>query len=248
MTQCVLRGKVAILFPVLFLAALLAYTLHPLAPRTAEAAEQLPSSPNHRGISRYDPYLVFPENRQGNGVYFNNKLVLEAREKSIVDVLPLSVEGRFIYYARDVEGNGTLGAHVKPADRPPRVRAVASGFYHVVLVLNGVVFKKLYRIVDSSILDLLPNSKTADGAIAGPGGVVFYHVASATREENDGQTGSTFGLRLHLALFDEERSRHLDYMITNALPRLTMGWLDDTRIEIGLADGRTEILSVSQFQ
>ncbi len=163
-------------------------------------------------------------------------------------MVPLPVERRFAYYALDPNGLGVLGVAVQEGDREPRVTEVAPGFFHVVTVLGGVVYKKLYRIIDNSILDLLPASKTADGATAGPAGVVFYHVASAIRQGEEGRTSSAFGLRLHLARFDDERTRHLDYLVTNGLPRLSMSWLDDTRIEIGLNDGRTEVISTAQFR
>lgn len=212
------------------------------------AAEQFPSGPNHRGITTFEPYLVFPENRPGNGVYLDNRLVFETPDQIVVDVLPLAVEGRFVYYALDAQGTGSIGVSLKPNDGKPRIDEVTPGFYQVVLVLDGVVYKKLYRIVEHNILDLLPSSKTADGPVAGPVGVMFYHVATAIRETEDGQTKRGFGLKLHLALFDDERTRHLDYLITNTLPELKITWLDDARVEIGLADGRTQILSVSQFQ
>jgi hypothetical protein len=79
----------------------------------------------------------------------------------------------------------------------------------------------------------------------GPGGVLFYHVASAQRTD-DGNT--VFGLRLHLAPADDEPTRHLAYPIMNTLPRLELDWTDANRIRYRLADGREGALSVSQFQ
>jgi hypothetical protein len=227
---------------------LLLISLTLAGPGRAGGAEQFPSSPNHRGIAPFDPYLVFPENRPGNGVYLNNELIFSAGGRTVLDVLGLPVDGRFIYFSRNGAGAGTLGAYVLPSDAEPRITEVTDGFYHVVLVLGGVVYKKMYRIIDDNVLDLLPSSKTADGPLAGPAGVVFFHVASAVREDANGQATSAFGLKLHLALYGDERTRHLDYLIVNGLPRLKLSWLDETRLEVGLADGRTEVLSTSQFQ
>lgn len=220
----------------------------PLCSGSAVAAEQFPSSPNHRGIAPFEPYLVFPENRLGNGVYLDNQLVFESRERTVVDVLALPAEGRFAFFALNPQGQGALDVFVKGNDAKPRIQELTPGFFHVVMVLDGVVYKKMYRIIDNNVLDLLPSSKTADGPVAGPEGVVFYHVATAIRETEDGQSKRGFGLKLHLALFEDERTRHLDYLITNQLPELRISWLDSTRIEIGLADGRTEVLSLAQFQ
>lgn len=230
----------------LVMAVVVAGLLAPAGP--AAAAEQFPSGPNHRGIAEFGQYRVFPENRPGNAVYLDNLLVFETRDQTIVDVLPLPVTGRFVYYAKSAQGAPVLGVSVKEGDGKPRVDTVAPGFYHVTMQIGGVWYKKMYRIVEDNILDLLPSSKTADGAVAGPGGVVFYHVASAIRAGEEGQTQDGFGLRLHLALFDDERPRHLNYLVINTRPSVVFKWLDESHIEMGLADGRTEVLSVSQFQ
>lgn len=240
------RPKPIATAPLLLGALLLAAVL--LAAPPARAAEQFQSGPNYRGIINFDPYAVFPENRVGNAVYLNNVLLLTLDKETITDVLPLTGDGRFVYLAKDAEGKSHLGVHVLPTDGDPRITPVAEDFYHVVLFLGGVVYKKMYRVIDGNLLDLLPSSKTADGAVAGPGGVLFYHVATADKEQVDGQEKNVFGLALHLALFNDERLRNLNYLIKNSLPRLELKWEDDSRISYRLADGRTEVLSVSQFQ
>jgi hypothetical protein len=214
----------------------------------ALAAEQFPSGPNHRGVATFDPYLVFPENRPGNGVYLDNRLVYENNDQTIVDVLALPAAGRFAYYALGPQGEGKLGIYVTPKDGKPRIDEITPGFFHVTVVVDGVVYKKLYRVLDHNLLDLLPNSKTADGPTPGPVGVIFYHVATAVRDTQDGQATHGFGLMLHLALFQDEHTRHLDYLITNARPDLKITWLDDSSVQVTLADGRTQTISVSQFK
>ena len=215
---------------------------------TAGAAEQFPSSPNHRGVAPFDPYQVFPENRAGNGVYLDNTLVFETKDQTIVDVLALPVTGRFAYYALDAQGHGSFNVFVNAKDGKPRISEVVQNFYQLVVVLDGVVYKKLYRIIDHNILDLLPSSKTADGPVAGPAGVVFYHVATTVRDEEAGQPKRGFGLKLHLALFSDNKVRHLAALITNDRPDLKVTWLDDTHLQVTHADGRTEDISTEQFQ
>ena len=214
----------------------------------AGAAEQFPSSPNHRGIVSFDSYIVFPESRVGNGVYREDRLIFSAPGTAILDVLPLPVDERFVYYGQDSEGTESLGAFISGGDTKPRIRQITRGVFHLSVSLQGVVYKKLYRVFEGKLLDLLPNSKTADGAVAGEAGVLFYHVASTIREDEEGKPKSAFGLRLHMSLFEEERTRHLGYLLVNGLPSMKMSWLDESKIEIALADGRTQILSISQFQ
>lgn len=224
------------------LAALLA------APAGAGAAEQYPSGPNYRGIINFGPYALFPENRLGNSVYLDNVRVFSLPDQAIIDVLPLPVEGRFVYLARDAAGLLDIGVRTLEVDGAVDIEPVTEGVYHVTMVLDGVVYKKMYRIIESNLLDLLPASKTADGAVPGPGGVAFYHVATAEREEENGSERMVFGLRLHLSAGEEERVRDLDYLVYNTRARLDLAWLDENTVVYTLADGRSERISVSQFQ
>ncbi|MBI4082569.1 MAG: hypothetical protein HY423_08160 [Candidatus Lambdaproteobacteria bacterium] len=218
-------------------------------PAALPAQRQFPADARHTGMVQLGPYTVFPENRPDNGVYLNNRLLLSLPRQTIIQILPLPAEGRFAYLARAEDGKVQFGASVLPADAPPRIVAVSPGFYHAVLTLGGVVYKKLYRVVqERSIVDLLPISRTADGMTAGPKGVAFYHVATAEDKGPAGQSVKTFGIGLHLMLFAEDQVRHLNHGVVNTLPRLDLKWLDDQRLEYKLADGRGEVLSVAQFQ
>lgn len=228
--------------------ALVAGAILPVNPwsRAAHAAQEFPGDPEHRGVVTIGDYQIFPENRPGNAVYQDNRLVFSVPGETLVQIIPLPQPGRFIYLTKDSEGTARLGALLATSEPEPRITAIGESFYHAVMVMDGVVYKKLYRIQnDLSVVDLLPSSKTADGMTLGPGGVLFYHVASAQRTD-DGDT--VFGLRLHLAPSDDEPTRHLAYPIMNTLPRLELDWTDANRIRYRLADGREGALSVSQFQ
>ena len=215
----------------------------------AEASPALAVDAEHKGIVPFGPYQIFPENRPGNAVYLNNRLVVSVPERAIVQVVPLPKEGRFAYLTQNVFGNAELGVYLPPTDPTPKVKKVAEGFYYVVMVIEGIVYKKLYRIVqDANIVDVLPRSKTADGVVAGEAGVLFYHVAGADTTEQDGRTIYQFRLRLHVLLFQEERLRNLDYPVINTLPRLKLAWKNGSGVEYMLADGRVEVLSLAQFQ
>ena len=215
---------------------------------TGWAGRQFPTDTAHRGIVPTGPYQIFPENRPGNGVYLDNRLLLSITEHTITAVKPLAKEGAFVYLLQKPEGGFDLGVQLDSAEPKPRITEVARNFYHAVIVIDGVVYKKFFRVVRAGIVDLLPNSKTVDGMTVGGPGVLFYHVASMSQGDQDGRVVNQFGLKLHLALFEEERLRNLDYPIQNTLPRLKLAWRGDTDIEVHLADGRVEILSISQFQ
>ena len=229
-------------------ALLLAWALL-AAPLAAHAAPELGTDAQHQGLIAFGDFQIFPQNRRGNGVYLNNRLVFNLPEETLVYIQPLPQPGRMVYLARNNQEELRLGVVLGAGDPEPRVNRLGTRYYHVVLVIDGVVYKKMYHVTnDSTVVDLLPVSKTADGPILGPGGLLFYHVAAANNEEQDGKTVSTFDMRLHLVPPDGEQVRHLGYPIINALPRLDMEWIDANRISYRLSDGREGTLSVSQFQ
>ena len=218
-------------------------------PLGALGAEQIPADQDHRGIVFFEPYQVFPEKRPGNGIYLRNRLLFTFPGHTIVYLLPLALEGRFVYSAINPGGRAILGVFLLPSDRSPRVTRIAQDFYYAVIVIEEIVIKKMFRLMpNNSIADLLPQSKTADGVTAGVPGVAFYHVSTVERTIQNGRSLNRFGLRLHLALFSEERLRTLDYPVYNTLPSLTLSWADETTLQYTLADGRVEAVSISQFQ
>ncbi len=218
-------------------------------PPAGVSGEKYPSDLQHKGVVLFEPYQVFPENRKGNAIYLNNRMVFSLPEVAITHIMPLPQEGRFVYLTRNDDGNIDLGIHLPPTDLAPRITKVAEAHYYAVMVIDGVVYKKAYRVLqNNSLVDLLPLSKTAAGLVGGEPGVVFYHISTAQKEEQNGKTVNKFGIILHLSLFDDERLRHLDYPVYNTLPRLNISWVDKSSIQYRLADGRVEVVSISQFQ
>jgi hypothetical protein len=236
-------------FPRSFAAAGLLATALAWAAGPASAVQEFPSNPNHRGVVAFEPYEIFPENRPGNGVYLQRKLLLTLAGETIRHVVALPKPGRFAYLAADAAGKTRVGVFVQAQDKVFRVTEVATGFFHAVVTVDGVVYKKLYRVVDGrAIDDLLSASKTADGAVAGPRGVVFYHVSSTVDQDAAGTAEKQFALQLHVALYDEDHVRHYSFSILNTLPQLNLAWTDAEHLTYTLADGRSEVLSLSQFQ
>lgn len=221
-----------------------------LAGSSAWAVQEYASNPTHRGIVEVSGYQVFPENRPGNGVYYQGRLLVSMPPETIRHVLPLPKAGRFAYLATDAEGNGRVGLFLQPQDKQLRINALGNGFFHATLTLDGVVYKKLYRAMEGRTLaDLLASSKTADGPTPGERGIAFYHVSAAIEPDpNAGIAVKQFGMQIHIAMYDEDQVRHYEFPVYNTLPQLALTWTDPEHITYRLEDGRSEILSVSQFQ
>jgi len=234
--------------PRLFLAGLLIALGICLGAPWAWAAEQFPSDPTHRGRVEVEAFQIFPENRPGNGVYQKDVLLLSVKGVTISDLIPLEGEGQFAYLGRDSAGEVQIGVRLIEGAPPPRVRKIAPGFFHIAYIVEGAGYKKLFREFEGKLMNVLPYSRTADGAVPGNKGVLFYHVANAENEEINGEVRTRFAMRVHLALFEEERLRSLNYSVYNARPSLTLSWIDDNRVQMGLAEGKVESISTAQFQ
>jgi hypothetical protein len=216
----------------------------------AWAAQEFPSGPEHRGVVTLQSYQIFPENRPGNGVYFENRLLLSLPGQTIRDVLPLPKPGRFAYLAVDAQGAARVDAFLQPQDRKVRVNEAGQGFFHLIVTMDDVVYKKLLRAREGrAIADLLPAYRTVDGPTPGELGVAFYHVATVVEPDPlAGNLEKQFGLQLHMALYDEDAVRHYPFLVHNALPQLALAWRGPDRLAYRLEDGRSEELNLTQFQ
>lgn len=206
--------------------------------------EPLPTGPTHRGVVTVGSYQVFPENRPGNAVYLDSVLQLSVPGQIVLDVGSLPPKGRFVYLARQGDAR-TVGVRSGSGDPPPRVTEVSPGYYYVVTILDGVAYKKLYRVQGNTLADLLPSSKTADGVTVGEKGILFFHIGKADQPESG---EATYTIGIHLALFGETRVRHLGAPVENSTPTIALKWLDASRFTYKLAGGKTETASVSDFK
>lgn len=210
--------------------------------------EQFAASPQHGGIKISGQFQVFPENRRDNAVYFRHRLVFTLPGKTIVDVAPISRTSRFVYIARDGEAISTLKANLSPGDKLIRITEITEGIFHLRAMIGGVAYKKLYRVSGGSILDALPTSKTAEGPAASPEGVVFYHVASITRDETDAEADPVFTLRLHFLPAGGDTVRHLPSPIFSASSTGRLRWLSKTRIRFSYGEGKGTTFNTALFK
>jgi len=222
-------------------------------PTPGIAAEQFPSDAQHRGIREVAPYKIFPENRAGNGIYLEDRLLLSLEGLTMLDIMPMETTGRFVYLASNALGESVIGVRLKDGEGPAHVSRIMEGYYHASFVVDGIGYKKLYRHFEGTLQDLLPYSRTASKPTAGALGVVFYHVAGATSEDVTNAAGQaekkyTFNMRVHFSRVGEERLLSLGFAVQNARPSLELKWLDENQVQVELNAGRKEVYGVSEFQ
>lgn len=210
--------------------------------------EQFAAGPNNTGIKTIGVFQLFPENRVDNAVYFRSRLVLTVPGMTIVDLAPISRTGRFVYTASDGSAGSTLKANLEKNDKLIRITEITEGIFHMRVMIGEVAYKKLYRVSGGSILDALPNSKTAEGPAASPEGVVFYHVAAITRNETDIEAPPIFTLRLHFLPAGGETVRHLAQPILSTGVTGRLRWLSKSRIRFSFGDEKQAVFNTAQFK
>jgi len=232
-----------------------------LAAASLSAAEPLPTGATHRGLIAAGAYQIFPENRLGNGVYLDGKLLFTLPGQMVIGVAQIAPRGRTIYLARTGDGKRTVGVHTLPGDTAPRLVEPVKGYQYVTAGFDGQGFKKFYRVTDAAVADLLPTSRTADGLTVGARGILFFHVGiSAAPAAAPGTVGApaaageaaapagAYGVRLHWLNPETGAVRHLGRTIYNSLPTLKLTWLDNGQFQYTLSDGKSETLNVSDFR
>jgi hypothetical protein len=212
-------------------------------------AQPLGTGGTHKGVVPAGPYQIFPENRLGNGVYMDGTLLLSVPAQTILSAAQIAPGGRFIYVARGTDGKRLIGFNTLPGDTAPRITEPAKGFQYVVSGFDGQGYKKFFRVTDTSVADLLPTSRTADGLTSGPQGILFFHVGStAGAAPGESVPPGAYGIRLHWLNVETGSVKHLGRSIFNGAPTIKLAWLDDGRIQYTLNDGKTETLSTADFR
>lgn len=218
----------------------------------AGAAESVQTGASHRGVVPSGPYQIFPENRFSNAVYLDGILLFSLPGQTILSAAQIAPGGRLIYLARGPDGKRAIGVHTKDNEAPPRLSEPAKGYQYVIAGFDGQGFKKLFRVTDTAITDLMPASRTADGLTPGAKGILFFHVASSPGSPaptvGELPPPNTFGIRLHWLNLATGAVKHLGRPIYNQLPGLKLSWIDDDKFEYTLNDGHSETLTVADFK
>ncbi|MGY8698029.1 MAG: hypothetical protein ACKVIP_05065, partial [bacterium] len=98
-------------------------------PQGIKAGETFSRDSEHRGILDLAPYQIYPENRIGNGIYLDKKLLDTHPQRVILNITSIKNTKSYVYLFR--AQNGVLGLDIvkNEADGDARFWKVDPEFY-----------------------------------------------------------------------------------------------------------------------
>ena len=166
------------------------------------AVESYLRDSTHRGSNRSISISIsFPENRIGNGIYLEKKLLDSHSQRVILKIVNIKSTESHVYLFRDQ--NGVLGLNIvkNEEDRDARFWQIDPEFYQYSNNITGL--KRIFRIFQNDIQPILPYLRTGSGVTSAATHVIFYHIADSKeviRLNASGQEIKTrlYSFRLHV--------------------------------------------------
>ena len=108
------------------------------SPNGIWAVESYLRDSTHRGVIDLSPYQIFPENRIGNGIYLEKKLLDSHSQRVILKIVNIKSTESHVYLFRDQ--NGVLGLNIVKAepDRDARFWQIDPEFYQYSNNITGL--------------------------------------------------------------------------------------------------------------
>ncbi|MBG56151.1 MAG: hypothetical protein CL935_03355 [Deltaproteobacteria bacterium] len=173
----------------------------------ARAVEIFSRDSEHRGVVEFAPYLIYPENRIGNGIYLEKKLLGSHPQRVIINIVNVNGTDNHIYLYRGFKG--VLGLDIVKNNTGEDVRfwQIDPEFYQYSNRTSGT--RRVFRIFKDRIIPLLPNLRTGSGVTTSKTHAVFYHISNSknvTSVNQNGQetTNRIYTFRLHVIKRDLE--------------------------------------------
>ena len=218
---------------------------------TTGAVEIFLRDPDHRGVIEFTPFQIYPENRVGNGIYLEKKLLGSHPQRIILNIINIKDTNNHVYLFRGL--NGVLGLDIVKNDTGEDVRfwQVDPEFYQYSNRTSGT--RRVFRIFENKIIPLLPNLRTGTGIATSRNHAVFYHISNSknvTSVNQNGQetTNRVYTFRLHVIKRDLKDAVSLyDLPIKDANYLLKLVWENEHSVSYRLSNGKKNIIDIRKY-
>ena len=215
------------------------------------AVEIFLRDPNHRGVIEFTPFQIYPENRVGNGIYLEKKLLDSHSQRVILNIVNIKDTDNHVYLYRG--SNALLGLDIVKNDTGEDVRfwQVDPEFYQYSNRTSGT--RRIFRIFKNKIIPLLPNLRTGSGVTTSKTHAVFYHISSSKDVKSINQNGQettnrVYTFRLHVIKRDLVDTVSLyDLQIKDANYLLKIFWKNEHSVSYKLSNGKTHIIDLRKY-
>jgi len=220
-------------------------------PNGIGAVESFLRDSTHRGVIDLSPYQIFPENRMGNGIYLEKKLLDSHSQRVILKIVNIKNTESHVYLFRDQ--NGVLGLNIvkAEADRDARFWRIDPEFYQYSNNTTGL--KRIFRIFNNNIQPILPYLRTGGGVTTSPTHAIFYHISDSKdviRLNSGGQEIKTrlYTFKLHVINRNLIVSKHIvNLPIQDVNYRLNLVWEDKSTVSYKLSNGQKHTVDLLKY-
>jgi hypothetical protein len=219
-----------------------------LLPHEVRAVETFSRDSEHRGIVDLAPYQIYPENRMGNGIYLDKKLLDSHPQRVILNITSIKNTKSYVYLF--LAQNGVLGLDIvkNDADGDARFWKVDPQFYQYTNNTFGI--QRVFRIFQNKIVPLLAHLRTGTGLATSTNHAIFYHITDSkdiTRTDSSGQeiTQRVYTFRLHLIHRKHEKIQSLQNLeVQDFSYSLKLKWINEYSISYKLSNGKKETVDL----
>ena len=237
-------------FKNIFLFFFLVVTL-PTSSNLSGAVEIFSRDPDHRGVIEFASYQIYPENRVGNGIYLEKKLLDSHPQRVILKIVNIKDTDNHVYLYSGL--SGVLGLDIVKNDTGEDVRfwKVDPEFYQYSNRTSGT--RRVFRIFEDKIIPLLPNLRTGTGVAASQTHAVFYHISNSKNVTSVNQNGQetarrVYTFRLHVIKRDLEGAVSLyDLPIQDVNYLLKLVWENEHSVSYKLSNGEKHIIDLRKY-
>ena len=218
---------------------------------TTGAVEIFLRDPDHRGVIEFDQFQIYPENRVGNGIYLEKKLLDSHPQRVIINIVNIKGTDNHVYLFRG--SNGVLGLDIVKNVTGEDVRfwRVDPEFYQYSNRTSGT--RRVFRIFEDKIIPLLPNLRTGSGVTVSKTHAVFYHISNSknvTKVNQNGQetTNRVYTFRLHVIKRNLDSAVSLyNLPIKDANYLLKLVWENEHSVSYKLSNGKKHIIDLRKY-
>ena len=221
------------------------------AENTTGAVEIFSRDSYHRGVIEFAPYQIYPENRVGNGIYLEKKLLDSHPKRVIINIVNIKHTDNHVYLYRGL--NGMLGLDIVKNNTGEDVRfwQVDPEFYQYSNRTSGT--RRVFRIFEEKIIPLLPNLRTGSGVTPSKTHAAFYHISNSKNVTSINQNGQkttkrVYTFRLHVIKRDLEDLVSLyDLPIKDANYLLKLNWKNEHSLIYKLSNGKEYTIDLRKY-
>ncbi|MBF0277901.1 MAG: hypothetical protein HQM13_08925 [SAR324 cluster bacterium] len=219
-------------------------------PIKVTAVDTFPLDQDHRGLinllennntgSQYckycsGTYQIFPENRMGNGLYFQKKLLVTFPNRVILDLYEIPDAESLVYLYEEDDQNLAIGLHDFSGEDRSKIKRVDDEFYEVWAFSIGI--RSIFRIYQNRLERVASHLRTVTGVTPSRSHVAYYHIAKSEIIEEDGKEVRIYEFSIHILKRSAALPRRLNVKVQDKRSILKLSWVNENTLRYQLSDG-----------